>query len=202
MSSLLGGQIGLDDFIFAHKKVNNLINSSLICCMLTIGKAYSSPWCSEHISHLKCCRAVPKRSRSQSLKMRWAWRSLIMAPATLSSRGSRREALSTASPILRFQSCIFHEKSGHSSNILLGGRPHREDRWRESCWLQTLRGDKDCGWELLYNNDKHWYLKQRATNYTTTKYLFWWMIKPCLQWERTLKEGIRAEWVKIFRRNR
>ena len=37
----------------------------------------------------------------------------------------------------------------------LGGRSHREDRWRESCWLQTLRGDKDCGWELLYNNDKH-----------------------------------------------
>ena len=84
----------------------------------------------------------------------------------------------------------------------IGGRSHREDRWRESCWLQTLRGDKDCGWELLYNNDKHWYLKQRATNYTTTKYLFWWMIKPCLQWERTLKEGIRAEWVKKFRRNR
>ena len=30
----------------------------------------------------------------------------------------------------------------------LGGRSHREDRWRESCWLQTLRGDKDCGWNF------------------------------------------------------
>ena len=142
MSSLLGGQIGLDDFIFAHKKVNNLINSSLICCMLTIGKAYSSPRSSEHISHLKCCRAVPKRSRSQSLKMRWAWPSLIMAPATHSSRGSRRGALSTASPTLRFQSCIFHVwKVWTQFHYNLGGRPHREDWWRESCWLQTLWGD-------------------------------------------------------------
>ena len=155
MSSLLGGQIGLDDFIFAHKKVNfdcscfDLIIFVIFSCkkrkqnlllqqkkqaQLSPIYKYSDyrtgpviinmPVMCKYNDHYRAIykhndqyraiykyndqhRAGPRRLRSQSLKTPWGLPSPTTGPATPSSSGSRRGALSTASRTLRFLNYLF-----------------------------------------------------------------------------------------------